>query len=724
MKKLFKIVLAFIILIAIISFATPVVIKRYFNHHALELVGRKANLKSLTFNPITCTVTADNFIVYEAEDSSLFLGFRSFDLNINFSKLLTGQFQIEEVAIDSPYVNIINNEGYFNFTDLLPKQDSIEDKKASSSSDFEFEILNLRMAKGKVVYYEEDIDHRITMDDLSFKLPRFAYNSRSANMDIQFVIDETGILSMSNNFYPEESRFYSQIKLNNLNIDLAEPYTKDYINAMDIDGKANCDITIQGLFKNTTDIRMEGKAWFNEVEVKDTARLPLFTADYVGFELDRIDVFKKKFVIDEVMLKNFFMRFDRMDSTNNLMLAFAPLLEVDTTKNANDTLVVESTPLYYAVDTFIVSNSSIKYRDYTLDNYFEYDITNINALADNISSQNQKAKFSSTGLLNQQGRYNANLFMNPNDPLNFEVESEIKGFQMEDLSPFTLTYAGHSIFKGELVYYGNAIVKKGVMESQNEITIYNLQVGDKVSKNVLYEMPLKFAVFLLKDKDGVVNLDMPMNGNMNDPDFRIGPLVWQVIKQNMVKIVAAPGKILASQFGMDEEDLQYLPFEPQDTILLEQSIETLIKLQEITDNKEGLIVDLVYHSPNDMDVKNIALKKAKTDYVKAKLHPKTDTHLQKMINNTDDNDTHLITYLRKNMEDDTTQTDSLAIKWVGMEKLLSEARSLQIKRKEAVQNHFQQIDLAYLQKFKFSETFEPPKFEVDQSGFVINFEME
>ncbi len=724
MKKIFIFLLVLFILILAISFTSPFLIKNQFNKKSRELIGRQATLESFAFNPFTCAVTAKNLQVLEEDDSALFAGFRSFYINVNFSKLIIGKFQIEEVTLDSPYVNVINQAGIFNLNDLIPKKDSTLIEEASESNDFEFEILNLRMSKGKVVYYEKDIDHTIIMDDLSFRLPRFAYNSRSANMDIQFIIDESGVLAISNSFFPDESRFISHIKLSNLNINLAEPYAKDYLATNDINGKANCDINLIGEFKEKSQLKINGLAWLTNLEVKDTSSLPLFTADSVGVKMKNIDLFGNRYAINKVMVRNFFLRFDMMDSTNSLLQAFAPVLITDTaTTTLQDSLQPE-TDLYYGIDSFIISGGSIKYRDYSLDNYFEYDIINISALADNISSTSRGAKLSSIGVLNQRGRYDANLIFEPNDPLNFDLNFAVKGFQMQDLSPFSLTYAGHPIFKGELIYSGKTTVKQGIVDSQNKMTIYNLQVGDKASKKVLYEMPLKFAVFLLKDKDGVVNLDLAMDGNMNDPNFKFSPLIWQMIRQNLLKIVAAPGKLLASQFGMNEEDIRYLSFEQLDTTLTEESANTLIKLQEILDNKPGLIIDLDYYSPDDMDIRNIALIKAKTFYIKEKFKPKSQEQLVKKVETTSDNDIHFLTFMRKELEISTAPDDSLAIEWVGAENLLAEYTALQVKRKEAIQQHLSLTDPLYLQHFRFSEQMEPPKFETDKSGFIVNFEME
>ena len=145
MKKTLKFLLVLFFLIIIISLASPFYLKYHFNQHAENYLGRKAHLRSLSFNPFTCSIQAKDLIIREKDDSATFAGFRSFQVNLHFSKLFLGQFQVEEVTLDSPYVNIINEAGLFNFNDLLPEEDSSMVEENTNDHQFEFEILNLKV---------------------------------------------------------------------------------------------------------------------------------------------------------------------------------------------------------------------------------------------------------------------------------------------------------------------------------------------------------------------------------------------------------------------------------------------------------------------------------------------------------------------------------------------------------------------------------------------------
>lgn len=730
MKKILVISLVSIVSIYFLLYISPYFIRNHFNKNAEEYIGRKAFMKDLSFNPFTGGITSTQMTVFEKEDSSAFVGYGNLYANIHFLKLVTGKIQFEEVRLDSPFVHMIYDSGVFNFDDLIPSEDSVQ--SSEEESDIQFEILNFQMTKGLATYFDKGLDHEVDMKDLSLTLPRFAYDSEQANMDIKLIVNETGQLAIKNDYYPNEDRFESLISVRGLNLDIIEPYLGDYVVAEDFEGHSGGYVKISGTFGEVTQLNVSGNAWATQLILKDTAAMPVFQADSVLVSLNDINVFEEKYELGRVFADGLKMRFDMFDSTNNMMVLFDPLLESEdgSSNDVSTDTVPTEVSYFYSIDTFLIVNSEIKYRDYALDEYFEYNISSITALADNIRSDSSQAKMSSSGVLNVKGNYNANLLFNPQVPLDFSLDFEVKGFQMEDLSPFSLTYAGHPIFEGNLVYSGKTTVKDGIMDSNNKITVYELEVGDRVSKNVLYVLPLKFGVFLLKDKDGVVNLDLAMGGNLYDPEFEVWPLVWQIIKQNLDKVVAAPGKLLANMFGMKEEEIQYIAFEPLDSLAGEEQTHSLDVLLELMNKKPGLSVELAYFEPDQIESSHFAVKEAKTKYIHDKLKLENGDDDMDIV---DDDDIHFANFIKEqllllNPEMDSTAlnmpTDSLAIKLIGMENVLPMAMQLEDIRKNQIEEYLNSIDSTMVHNFSFVELEDLPDFPVEKSGFVIGFGVE
>lgn len=711
----------FVVFIYLLLWIAPYFVKEHFNKHSEDYIGRQASLEKLSFNPFTFTLQASNFKVWETDKQSEFLGFRELIVNLNLLKRLGGIYQVEEISLDSPFVNIISYGDGFNFDDLL-SNDTVETDEDKSSDPIAFELLNIVLKKGEVTYYDQARDNKVQMDDLAFSLPHFAYNSESANMDLKLVINKTGHLSINNNFFPQENRLECNLKLAGLDLGIAKPYIADYVAFNEFTGEFGADLNLNILLEDTTDILLSGGSWLTGVSLTDSSSSEYFKVDSLHTQLNKIDVFGEDYNIGRILINGMYLRYDAFDSTTSLDQALAPMYanENSADSSGNDSSETASN-MFYSIDTVMVVESHIQYRDFTLEENFEYNITEITALGTNIRSDSSKAIFSSNGVLNKVGTYNANLVLPPQNPLNFDVDFVVKGFQMGDISPFTLTYAGHPIFDGDLMYTGHTVVNNGILQSENKVIIYDLQVGDKAKGNFLVAIPLKFAVFLLKDKNGVVNLNMPMEGNLNDPQFKVGPLIWQVVKQNLEKAVAAPGKLLASQAGIDPKEIQYVAFNPFDTTLSESAKNTLLKLDELLGKKPGLQINFAYFQPSNVEVQAYVYQKAKEQYVSAKLKYRQQQEFRNLVNKTSDNDVHFVSYMNEKLATNSTKPDSLALALIGTEEALQAISGFENTREKVIVNFINSNTSIAPDSYKFSDREEVPKFPVENSGFVIEF---
>jgi hypothetical protein len=99
------------------------------------------------------------------------------------------------------------------------------------------------------------------------------------------------------------------------------------------------------------------------------------------------------------------------------------------------------------------------------------------------------------------------------------------------------------------------------LDAQHHIIVDQLEFGDNTESKDAVSLPIKLAVALLKDRNGVIDLNIPVNGTLDDPKFRLGPLIWKVFVNILEKAVTAPFALLGSLFG-GGPDLQFIDFSP------------------------------------------------------------------------------------------------------------------------------------------------------------------
>jgi hypothetical protein len=142
-----------------------------------------------------------------------------------------------------------------------------------------------------------------------------------------------------------------------------------------------------------------------------------------------------------------------------------------------------------------------------------------------------------------------------------DLTMRFENISLPIFNPYSGSFAGYNIAKGKLTTDLHYLIRDRQLDAQHKIRIDQLEWGEATATQGEATLPVKFATSLLKDREGVINLDLPVGGTLDDPSFRIGPIIWQVIKNIVTKVVTAPFAFLGSLFEGAEE-AQFVDFAP------------------------------------------------------------------------------------------------------------------------------------------------------------------
>ncbi|PRD64422.1 DUF748 domain-containing protein [Malikia granosa] len=148
-------------------------------------------------------------------------------------------------------------------------------------------------------------------------------------------------------------------------------------------------------------------------------------------------------------------------------------------------------------------------------------------------------------------------------PLALDIQGRVDDLELPPLSPYSVKYAGHGIERGKLgmtVRY--QIASDGQLQASNQILLKQLQFSDRVEGSEAPNLPIRLAVALLADSKGVIDLNLPVSGSINDPQFRVGPIVWRMVLNLIGKAVTAPFALIAQALGGSAEDFSQIDFAP------------------------------------------------------------------------------------------------------------------------------------------------------------------
>lgn len=180
-------------------------------------------------------------------------------------------------------------------------------------------------------------------------------------------------------------------------------------------------------------------------------------------------------------------------------------------------------------------------------------------------------------------------------PLALDINAKVKDLELPPLSPYSIKYVGHGIERGKLsmdVHYN--IKPDGLLTAENSIVLNQLTFGEAVP-GAPTSLPVKLATALLSDSNGVIDLNLPITGSLNDPQFSIVPIIFKILGNIIVKAVTAPFSALGKAFsgGSDRDELSTVVFVAGSADLTPQAEEGLVKVAKALENKPSLKLTVV-----------------------------------------------------------------------------------------------------------------------------------
>ena len=172
-----------------------------------------------------------------------------------------------------------------------------------------------------------------------------------------------------------------------------------------------------------------------------------------------------------------------------------------------------------------------------------------------------------------------------------DLQAEIKGMELTSFSSYSAKYAGYAIEKGKLSLFVKYKIENDQLQAENRIFLDQLTFGEPVESADATKLPVRLAVSLLKNRKGEIDINLPISGSLNDPEFSVGGLVIKVIVNLFVKAVTSPFALIGSLFG-DGEELSMVEFDDGRSTITPEAQKRLENLAKALVDRPGLNLEV------------------------------------------------------------------------------------------------------------------------------------
>ena len=264
-------------------------------------------------------------------------------------------------------------------------------------------------------------------------------------------------------------------------------------------------------------------------------------------------------------------------------------------------------PLPMRIGTVLIEEGTADFADHSIQPNFAAQMQTLNGRVVGLSSDPQsRAQVTLNGSVDRYAPVSVSGKVNFLSATAYtDLAIAFRNMELTTFNPYSGKFAGYSITQGKLTTELHYHVENRKLEAQHHVVLDQLEFGAATDSKEAVPLPVKLAVALLKDRNGVIDINLPVTGSLDDPNFRVGPIVWKLFVGLLRKIVTAPFALLGSLFGGGAE-LAYVDFAPASAALAPEQAQKLVQLSKALAERPQLKLEIPLQTASVADDAAIA----------------------------------------------------------------------------------------------------------------------
>ena len=438
-----------------------------------------------------------------------------------------------------------------------------ENKSASKSkeNEFKFDIKNISVNNADIalthLFEGEKIAHKF--DNLFVKVANLSSDfSKPFDAKVAMKSSQKLNLDVESKIKIEPLDVSAKIKLNDTNLPKYFAYAKPFLEASLASGQMSADAQLH----YAKDIKADAKVSIKDIRLngKKTEKLIAFKS----LDLEKISFAKNDLAISGVSLNSPFIKAhlskERKFNLSQIVKDDKNKAKTEAKPESKKAASKKEDELKFSVKNFSLKNGEVDFSDASLFMPFATTISKLNGkLTDIDKKRPSSGEFQGVVGKNGFAQITAKLF--PFElKQNTDIKLDFKDIDLVNVTPYSGQFVGYKIKKGKLNLNLNYSVVDSKLNGSNFINFDSLTLGEKVDSKDAVNLPLSLAISILSDQNNQINIDLPVEGNLDDPDFKYGGVIWAAVKKLFADITLAPFRFLGNALGLGSKDLSSIDF--------------------------------------------------------------------------------------------------------------------------------------------------------------------
>jgi hypothetical protein len=546
--------------------------------------------------------------------------------------LATREVTVRDIAVvRASFTAWLNPDGTVNYQNMFAPVDSVQPPPAVGSPPPKSMDEKPWAVWLKEIRLE---DHAIDFEDRTLPTPAqvevrsLTVKTRDVRipikealpMEVGMQLNETGTICVNGSVLPNPLQADVALVIKDIAIRPFQPYFEKFIRTDVQSGAVNLDGTMHlatnhpngPLMWYEGDIRVEGLSVADREQGDEVASLQTLSLNKVLVTVDPTTVSIKEVGLQQPMA-HLVVGPDGGLNLGRLVVVAPPSASAD--KKPVEPQKAKSPPVPMTIGVVKLTKAAATFRDNSVQPPVQTGISNLTGTIKGLSSkQLARADVDLSGRVGKVGSLKIAGTINPLSEDAFtDLTIFLEGMDLTAQGPYSSKFVGYGLSKGKLSLNLKYRVSQKQLEAENKVVVDQLTFGEKVDSRDATSLPVMLAVALLKGRHGRIDIDLPIHGNLKDPDFKYGKAVLSVLLNLLTKIVASPFTLIGSLIpgGGDAEELQYLEFDPGAVAVVATELKKVEAIAKGLEERPGLRLEVTGTADPVRDRQVLALQKLK-----------------------------------------------------------------------------------------------------------------
>ena len=543
--------------------------------------------------------------------------------------LATREVTVGNIAVErASFTAWLNPDGTMNYQQMFVPVDSAEPPPIADSSS-----PKPKGEKPWAVWLKEITlqDHSLDFDDRTLATPAHVEVraltvktrdvripiTKALPLEVEMQLNGTGTIHVDGSVLPNPFQADVTLVLNDIAIRPFQPYFEKFaridvqFGAINLDGSMHLATEHPSgpLMLYEGNLGVEGLSVADRDQGDEVASLQTLSLKGVRVTVDPTTVSIKEVGLQQPMA-HLVVQPDGGLNLGKLAAESPPSTSAD--EKAVKPQKGKNPPVPVTVGVVKLAKAAVTFRDESVQPHVLTGLSNLTGTIKGLSSkQLAKAEVDLAGRVGQAAPLKIAGTINPLSEDAFtDLTITLGGMDLTAESPYSGKYVGYGLSKGKLSLDLKYKISQKQLEAENKVLVDQLTFGEKVESPDATSLPVKLAVALLKDRKGLIDIDLPIRGDLKDPDFKYGKVVISTLLNLIAKIVASPFALMGKLVpGGDDEDLQFIEFLPGSAVVLDEELKKFETLVKGLEERPGLRLEITGAADPVRDRKMLGLQK-------------------------------------------------------------------------------------------------------------------